>query len=136
MTEQPSGSCLCQSIRYRIETPFQMTVLCHCNRCKKITGGAFEALTLVEENTLTFTCGKELLTNYRISELSSKNFCSKCGTPIYNLHAKLPGKALIHIGSLDDPTIVSPTVNIFCESMLPWVKDIGSLKSFPREFGS
>lgn len=136
LTEKPTGSCLCKSVQYRVDSPFQMALNCHCNRCKKITGGAFEAIALVEESALTFTCGREFLTNYQISELASKNFCSRCGTPIYNLHSKVPGKAIIHIGSLDNPAVVTPTANVFCESMLPWVQSIGALKSFPQGFGT
>lgn len=136
MSENPTGSCLCKSVQYTVTAPFRMAVNCHCNTCKKITGAAFEALALVEEERLEITRGKELLTTYRIGELAKKHFCSRCGTPIYNLHVKVPGQALIHIGSLDNPGAVTPSANIWCESMLPWVKSLGELKSFDQGFGS
>jgi hypothetical protein len=131
-----TGSCHCKSVRYTVKSPFRMALNCHCNTCKKMTGAAFEAIALIEESELEFSRGKELLTTYQVSQLARKHFCSRCGTPIYNLHVKVPGQAIIHIGSLDDPAAVTPSVNIFCESMLPWVKSLADLKNFDQGFGS
>lgn len=136
MSDQPTGSCLCGSVRFQVEAPFQTAVNCHCNRCKKITGAAFESIALAPRSAFVLLDGEELLTAYHLSELASKHFCSRCGTPIYNLHARLPGRVIIHIGALDEPAGVTPSANIFCESMLPWVPAIGTLQSFPQEFGS
>lgn len=136
MPENPTGSCLCKSVRYTVKSPFRMALNCHCKTCKKITGAAFEAIALTEESGLEITHGKELLTTYQIGELAKKHFCSQCGTPIFNLHVKVPGQAIIHIGSLDDPAAVTPSVNLFCESMLPWLRSLGDLKSFDQGFSS
>ena len=38
------------------------------------------------------------------------------------------------LGSLDDPTATTLAVNVYCESMLPWVKDISGLSCFEKEF--
>lgn len=136
MPDKQTGSCLCKSVRYTVKSPFQMALNCHCATCRKITGAAFEAIAVVDESALEFTRGKELLTAYRIDEVARKHFCSRCGTPIYNLHIKVPGRALVHIGSLDHPAAVTPSINLFCESMLPWVKSLTDLKSFDKGFGS
>ncbi len=134
MSTAITGSCLCKSITYQLNANFQNAVNCHCNICKKITGGAFEAIALIEDNALQFTTGEDLLTSYQISELADKHFCKICGTPIFNLHNGVPGKAITHIGSLDDPTCVTPTVNIHSENMLPWIKTIGELHTFEQGF--
>jgi len=63
-----------------------------------------------------------------------KHFCGTCGTPIFNQHRLAPGKLIVHVGALDDPTCVTPTLNLYCESMLPWVAEITSRKNFDQGF--
>ena len=133
MSEKLTGSCLCTAVKYVIEGPVKAVANCHCKTCKKITGGVFETIAIVDENHLEVVMGQENLTSYSIGENATKYFCRTCGTPVYNLHKKYPGNCMTHVGSLDDPSLVSPAINIFCESMLPWVKTIADLPSFERE---
>jgi len=132
MAENVTGSCLCGSIKYAITEEIKSAVNCHCKTCKKITGGAFETVAVVGEKSIEITAGQELLKAFRIHENADKIFCSNCGTPIYNQVDKYPGFRMVHVGSLDQPSLVAPARNIFCESMLPWVKGIADLQSFEQ----
>lgn len=132
MTDKISGSCLCNSVKYIIDSDIKSVVNCHCNTCKKITGGAFETIAIIAESDLIFTEGKENLTVYQITANAKKHFCRNCGTPIFNLHNKYPRRCMVSVGSFDDPATVAPAINIFCESMLPWVDKIGELTSFDQ----
>jgi hypothetical protein len=38
-----TGSCLCQTVRYKVTGPPQSTIICHCDSCRKSTGSAFMA---------------------------------------------------------------------------------------------
>jgi len=133
MSENISGSCLCSAVKYIIKGEIKAVANCHCNTCKKITGGAFETIAVTAENNFEITVGQDNLTIYQISENTKKHFCRTCGTPIFNLHKKYPGNCMIQVGSLDEPALVTPAINIFCESMLPWVKGIADLKCFEKE---
>lgn len=132
MEENATGSCLCKSIKYVVNDEIKSVVNCHCNTCKKITGGAFETIAVVSENSLEVIEGQELITTFRINDNADKNFCSICGTPIYNQVDKYPGFTMVHVGSLDQPGLVKPAKNIFCESMLPWVKELADLDNFEQ----
>lgn len=132
MPENITGSCLCKSVKYVITGDIKSVLNCHCNTCKKITGGAFATIAITKEINLEITEGQNCLTSYQISENSKKHFCGTCGTPIYNLHTKYPGFCMVQVGSFDNPSLVSPTTNIFCESMRPWVKKIAALKCFEQ----
>ena len=132
MSEIITGSCLCNSVKYTINEEIKSVVNCHCNTCKKITGGAFETIAVIGEKSLEIIAGQELLKTFRINENADKSFCSICGTPIFNQLDKYTGAFLVHIGSLDQPSIVAPARNIFCESMLPWVKEIAAMQSFKQ----
>lgn len=132
MIETSAGTCLCKSVKYVISEEIKSVVNCHCKTCKKITGAAFETIVVIDEKSLEIVEGRELLSVYQISETADKYFCSNCGTPIYNLLMNYPGRCMVQVGSLDQPDLVTPAVNIFCESMLPWVKEIADLKCFEK----
>jgi len=132
MSEHFTGSCLCGSIKYQTSAGFEMTGNCHCDTCKKITGGPFESFAVINETHFELLQGQGQLASYPISKKAEKKFCSTCGTPIYNKHIVLPGKLIVHIGSIDDSSSLSPTFNLHCENMLLWVSAIGKIKSFDK----
>ena len=132
MTTHATGSCLCGKVTYSTSAAFEIVGACHCNTCKKITGAAFEIFAIIDEKNIQLTQGKDNLNEYLISPKAKKHFCSSCGTPIFNLHRLAPGKLIVHVGSLDKPEQVTPLINIHCEKMLPWLRDIASIKSFDQ----
>lgn len=129
-----TGSCLCGAVAYEVNESFEMSGNCHCNTCKKITGGAFEAFAIIDKEHLTVVQGEQALVEYRISAKAKKYFCGICGTPVYNQLRLIPGKLVVHVGTLDDPARVTPTFNLYTENMLPWVEDLSSLKNFAQGF--
>lgn len=133
MYDNVTGSCLCNAVKYIINGPIKAAANCHCNLCKKTTGGVFATIAIIDKSNLEIIEGQDTLSNYQISEKAIKHFCSKCGTPIYVLHKKFPGNYMLQVGSLDDPSLAAPKINIFCESMMPWLKKIDDMKDFERE---
>jgi len=121
-------------VKYATSSDFEMVGNCHCNTCKKITGSAFEAFAVITQESFTLMAGEDALVEYKISPKVKKHFCGTCGTPIFNQHRLAPGKLIVHVGTLDEPTDVTPTLNLYCESMLPWVAEICALKNFDQGF--
>lgn len=134
METMATGSCLCGAVSYATSADFEMSGNCHCNTCKKITGGPFEAFAIIDAQSFELNSGEKNLVQYKISPKAKKNFCGVCGTPIYNQHRHTPGKVIVHIGSLDDPSIVKPTFNLHCDTMLEWVLDLAKIKAFAQGF--
>lgn len=134
MTSAITGSCFCKTIQYQISATIPMAVNCHCNNCKKISGGAFSSLAVVKENRLEITSGKESLTAFQLSENLEKQFCSHCGTPIFNRNNHYPGRCMVALGSLDDPAVVTPSVNVHCENQLSWVVLDDKLQNFAQGY--
>lgn len=134
MTTVITGSCFCKTVRYQISSGISMAVNCHCNNCKKINGGAFASLAVVKERHLQITSGKEALATYQVSDNLVKHFCSHCGTPIFNRNSRYPGRCMVALGSLDDPAVVTPSVNVHCENQLNWVIIDEKLQNFEQEY--
>ena len=78
--QQIKGGCLCGSIRYSA-TPDNMDMgLCHCNMCRKWTGGVY----------MMVACGSSVkvendadLGVYQSSKWGQRCFCKKCGTSLF-----------------------------------------------------
>jgi hypothetical protein len=124
-----TGSCHCGKVAIAIDGKILNVVNCHCSICRKLNGGAFASYVIVPEQAFEVVRGKELLTRYAMSEMADKHFCSICGAPVVNRNKKYEGVAIIHLGCLDEPGKMPLNVNIYCESMLPWV---AFSQDFPR----
>ena len=132
MSENNTGSCKCSEVKYEVKSEIEMVANCHCNSCRKMSGAAFATIVVVDEQECEIVAGRNELTVYQVSDNVKKHFCRKCGTPVYYLNQKIPGKYIIPVGSLDNPMDLTPSLNIFCETMLPWVRSIDKITSFDQ----
>ena len=133
MSDKITGSCLCGAVQYIVNGAIKAVANCHCNICQKTTGAVFATIAVIGENVLEVIAGQDSLTTYQVSEKAIKHFCRTCGTPIFNRHKTYPGNYMTQVGSFDSPSLATPTINIFCESMVPWCKNMNDLKCFERE---
>jgi hypothetical protein len=128
-----TGGCLCGRVRYAADGEPAVTAVCHCKNCQRDTGSAFavaiavpEAALSIEGETKSFTdtadSGRPVL----------RSFCPECGSSLFGKSAGLPGLTIIKAGSLDDTSWVKPTVEIYCDSVQPWVELRGGMSRFPR----
>ncbi len=106
--------------------PFE---LCHCTRCRKVTGSAFFSGLHVLIEDFRLVEGHELITTYEAPILREPpayrvSFCSRCGSPVPNPAAS-SGLVEIPAGLLDDDPTMKPDKHIFVELKSPWfeIKD-------------
>jgi hypothetical protein len=81
MAKTLTGTCLCEGVEYEVQDP-QALGYCHCTRCQRWTGSSLAGVVVAKEN-FRFTKGEDLVTTYR-SELAPRNFCSNCGSSLYD----------------------------------------------------
>jgi len=77
---------------------------------------------------LEFTKGKGNIKNYKFGT-ATKHFCSHFGTPLFNTNEKYSGAGMVYAGTLSISGDLTPGVNVWCESQLPWVTNISGIKS-------
>ena len=125
------GSCLCGAVRFefvRAAGPFE---LCHCMRCRKVTGSAFFSGLYVRIEDFRLVAGRELITTYEAPILREPpayraSFCSRCGSPVPNPDPEpqrtrgRSGLLEIPAGLLDDDPGMKPDKHIFIELKSPW----------------
>lgn len=121
------GGCQCGAVRYAIQGPLTECNLCHCRMCQKAGGGPFMVFVAVPAATVTWTRGTPTL--YASSSVATRGFCAACGTPL-TYQYKPERLSLVH-GTLDDPTVIEPSMRLSSETVLPWSEHVGRLPIEP-----
>jgi hypothetical protein len=117
-----TGGCACGEIRYRCaEAPVRM-YHCHCTDCQKATGTAFHTGVLVPRAAMTLEKGtpKTWDRSTDSGNVITEAFCGTCGSPIYVCSTGGPARMSLKAGSLDDPTPVRTSTQIWTRSAVPW----------------
>jgi len=112
------GSCLCGGVQFALAR-VPLIVLCHCSRCRKANGSAFESGAPVPAADFTLRAGGELIQSYRSSPEIERAFCRVCGS-------RVPSRSrdgtlyFVPAGLLDDDPGVKPALHMFVGSKAPW----------------
>jgi len=123
------GTCLCGAITVKITDNEIVTkgksILCHCENCKKTSGGIFAVNILMENSKFSIT-GEENLKVYSDHSTTSgapvhRSFCSTCGTPIKSTSPRFEGTmTALKLGIF--PKIPAPMVELFVVNREDWEK--------------
>jgi hypothetical protein len=114
------GGCLCGAVRYRVNARPLTITACHCDACKKLSGGT---------NLLVFTTPREGFEHlsgdvqrFRRTAESGRQSdvvrCAACGTRLWHEPLAFPVMTVTG-GTLDDPSWVVPASEIWVELALP-----------------
>jgi len=118
------GSCLCGGVRFEIERAVGPFELCHCNRCRKVSGSAFAATVGVRTEDFRLIQGAELIADYSAPLLRRPPpyrvwFCTRCGSTVPD---PKPDGAWFEIpaGLFEDDPGLRPDKHILIELKAPW----------------
>jgi hypothetical protein len=130
------GGCLCGKVRYTMTADPVLTGVCHCRNCQKQSGAAFSTNLAIPVASFTLHGATKVYHNTGGSGRSVLvHFCGDCGSPLYTEAEAMPGVVIVKAGTLDDPSPVRPSLEIFCDSAQPWVHLDGDRTRFPRMRG-
>lgn len=98
-----TGKCACGAVGYTIHKDQKEVGPCHCDTCRKWTGGVFLGVQAgADEATLT---GEEHLTIWKSSDWAERAFCSKCGSSLFyrlTIPGPMHGEYHFGAGALED----------------------------------
>ena len=129
-----SGGCLCGNVRYTLNAKPALTVVCHCTHCQKASGSAFSTNLVVQRADIAFSGGELAVYDDKADSgnVLKRSFCPKCGSSIMSESSGRPGSAVLKAGTLDDPSTVKPTMQIWTRSAQPWVKFAAEMTSMEK----
>lgn len=119
-----TGHCLCEGVQFEVAEVVGPLELCHCTRCRRVTGSAFFAGLVVSTRGYRMTQGRELVHHFELPVREAPPayatfFCSRCGSPVPNPEPE--GKAFeIPAGLLTGDPGVKADRHIFVEHRAPW----------------
>jgi hypothetical protein len=119
MADTITGGCQCGAVRYRCEELGRASI-CHCRMCQKAFGAFYGPL--VTAKGLEWTRGAPSW--FQSSNKVRRGFCAQCGTP---LAYDWGGDVEVSIGSLDDPELAPPVIQVNPADKLSYVDTLHTL---------
>lgn len=110
---------MCGAIRYRVEGAPSSISICHCQSCRRATGAPVVSWFVIRRARFTLLSGNPL--TYGSSIHVRRGFCGKCGTQLTYEHDSAPDGVELTTASLDHPSAMAPTKEIWLSDKLPWV---------------
>jgi len=129
-----TGSCLCGKVKYECTRKPESATYCHCDDCRKTTGSAFNVGVRVSVSDFKIISGevKGYTKTADSGNQLTRVFCPNCGSPLFTRSPVHPDHVYIKAGSLDDPNIVQPKIQIWMSKKVPWAEIDSSLTYFPQ----
>jgi len=114
------GSCLCGAVNYEISGELGPIVFCHCSKCRKASGSAFNAVSPVARRDFRLLSGGDAIAKYESSPGVRLAFCRNCGSSLFSERDSLPDLLRLRLGTLDTPVGTKPSAHIFVGSKADW----------------
>ena len=129
------GSCLCGAIQFEITGETTDIGMCHCSKCRKVSGVASNANLMTSRDNLKWLSGEETIAKFALPSGWGAWRCSVCGSPVPKLHPG-GGAYWIPAGLLDSDPGVGIAGHIFVGSKAPWDEIAGDKPQLVEAFGS
>src|SRR5712691_6966392 len=114
------GRCLCGGVKFEVtEAPYTLRY-CHCESCKKLSGGAATVNGRVPSTAIRILEGQELLQTFQPAEGSSKTFCLACSSNLFGGGWPDSPVASVRATTFDKPFAARPSQHIFVGSVAAW----------------
>ena len=127
------GGCSCGAVRFTI-SEYLYVLACHCDACKKRTGGAFGVSVVVESPNVTEFHGetKTFLRKAESGRSVPYEFCPKCGATVRWRIETTSNRQIFAGGSFDDAHGFSLAGEMYTDKAIPWAR-LGCDLSRPGE---
>jgi hypothetical protein len=128
------GECFCGAVKIEATGAPEAMGYCHCRSCRSWSGGPVNAFTLWKPDAVKVTAGAESIATFKKTEMSHRQYCTKCGGHVMTKH---PGLGMVDVFAATIPALkFSPAVHVnYSETVLPMKDGLPKLKDFPKEFG-
>jgi hypothetical protein len=101
-TNPGTGGCLCGAARYRLTEPPEEFGACHCQMCRRFSGGIELGLQVLPGGVVWER--DDTVTTYRSSDWAERGFCSVCGSSLFwrlTMPGPMRGMLALGAGTLD-----------------------------------
>lgn len=134
MTMTHMGKCFCGAVEIEVSGEPAAMGYCHCSSCRSWSAGPVNAFTLWKPENVRVTKGADFVGRFMKTELSDRQYCTKCGGHLMTNH---PPLGLVDVYAATLPSLeFRPGVHVnYAETVLPMKDGLPKLKDFPAELG-
>jgi hypothetical protein len=124
MSVSLEGGCSCGAVRYRLTSAPMIVHCCHCLDCQRQTGSGFVINAMIETDRIERLSGEPEPVSMPTDSGRPHHIyrCPKCQTAVWSDYGGRPALRFVRVGTLDEPSALSPDVHIFTRSKLPWLR--------------
>lgn len=133
MTDEVTGRCSCNAIRFEVEGPDKFACFCYCESCQRAAGAPVVAWATYARNSFRVTQGE--MHWHQSSPGVTRGICSSCGSSISYENEMRPGEIDISLNCLDNPAGVTLRAHIWTEDKQPWMGIGDQLPIYEKNIG-
>ena len=127
-----TGTCLCETIRFEVTGAPVRMVYCHCLQCRRSSGSSFATVVIVKRADFRWITGRDVVGTFESRPGKLRHFCPRCGSPVFNELKDGSGDLSVRAGALEQDPGLRPTLQIWTDSMAPWISLDERLPSRPE----
>jgi len=128
-----TGQCHCGAIRFTATADPAKVFVCHCADCQMISGGPFRAVLPVPADQVELQgTPKQYVKVAASGNRRVQAFCGDCGTQLFATEADVPKTLNIRLGCVNERAQLKPTVQVWKDSAMPWLPELGSAPAHAR----
>jgi hypothetical protein len=136
--ESLDGGCACGRLRYTLASKPMIVHCCHCRDCQRQTGSAFVLNALIETDRVELLSGEtqaiEVPTDSGRPHAICR--CAACKVAVWSRYGGVEKLSFVRVGTLDEPSRLTPDVHIYTRSKLPWVALPAGVPAFEAYYDS
>ena len=137
MAQTFDGGCACGAVRFRMRSGPMIVHCCHCRDCQRETGSAFVINALIEAERVDVQGDTEGVAVPTDSGMPHTIYrCPACRIALWSEYGGRPAVRFMRVGTLDDPTALTPDVHIYARTRLPWVRLAKDARVFDAYYDS
>jgi hypothetical protein len=122
-------------VRFEIDGKTTEIGMCHCSKCRKVSGVASNATIIVGRDRMRWISGDDRLLKFAKADGWGVWRCSVCGSPVPRPHPG-GGAWFVPAGLLDSDPGVRIAMHIFVDSRAPWDEIAGDAPRLREGVGS
>ncbi|HMW18384.1 MAG TPA: GFA family protein [Accumulibacter sp.] len=127
------GQCLCGAVKFHFSAEPVATRVCWCQDCQRLAANG-TVNTIVPTDALQIDGELAEYANQAESgNQMRRRFCPRCGTQLFANSSARPQFTAVRVGTLDEPSRVPPTMNIWTRSAPSWACMDPALEQVERQ---
>jgi hypothetical protein len=133
---QIDGACHCGAVSFTALIDPERVIVCHCSDCQVLSGAPFRAVAVAPWESLKVQgTTKSYIKVAQSGNRRAQVFCPECATPLWATAPENPTSVVVRLGCVKQKAQLRPAVQIWHHSALPWLSELGAVRSTPEGSG-